>query len=62
MAAKLFPKRIFLKRELGVPDPYYTATPDVTDLAERGERVKVGVYELVETQELTLSVAARKLD
>jgi len=51
--AKAFPKTLYMKIENGGSGPdYFNAYEDVIDAAEMGEKIKVGVYVLSETQEV----------
>lgn len=59
--AKL-PATIFVKHEKDGDLSYLVADANVTSLVEMGEKLKVGVYRLVETREITGVVSSRKLD
>jgi hypothetical protein len=50
---KAYPKQLFVKWEDGGNEPdYLIATTDVINHAVLGEKFKVGVYQLVETQDV----------
>lgn len=50
---KAYPKKLFVKWEDGGTGPdYLNAASEVADHAVLGERIKVGVYQLVETQDV----------
>ncbi len=44
---KAFPKRLYVKRKYD--DEYFVADPNAVFLVDMGEKVTIGVYELVET-------------
>lgn len=50
---KVFPKTLYVKRENGgTDDEYLNPAKEVTDLAEMGAKVRVGVYVLKEVVEI----------
>ena len=57
---KKFPKTLYVKIEPDGTEHYFVATEDLVDLADIGEKTKVGVYELTETGEATGSVEYRQ--
>jgi hypothetical protein len=44
-----FPIRLFVKLEADGDETYFVPSTKLFDLAEMGETVKIGVYQLVET-------------
>jgi hypothetical protein len=62
MAKKKFPGRLYVtRREEGTSDEYLACDANFADLAEQGEAVTAGVYELVEVGKLTASPFYQKL-
>jgi hypothetical protein len=57
---KKFPQTLYVKIEPDGTSHYFIATEDLTDLADLGEKTKVGVYELTETGEAIGTVEYRK--
>jgi hypothetical protein len=47
-----YPKQIFVKEMSDGGEPYLNAGKSASDLAEMGEKAKVGVYQLVKTIEV----------
>lgn len=62
--AKKFPKTLYVKRESdGASSEFFIADEDREALAEKGSRLRIAVYELVEVQEVetrTICVGASK--
>ena len=46
---KQFPNRLFVKIEDDGDKSYFVPSTQLYDLAEMGEKIKIGVYQLVET-------------
>lgn len=57
-----FPKTLFVKQERGDGDTeYLTASKDVIDMADIGEKTTVGVYILSEVREVSSVVSQRRI-
>lgn len=50
MAEKKFPERLFVKREEDGGSSWFVADDNNYDLAEIGTKIKIGVYQLVNTE------------
>lgn len=49
---KKLPKMLFVKIEqVGDDEPYFVAAEAMYDLAEMGEKIKIGTYKLVEVSD-----------
>jgi hypothetical protein len=48
--AKALPKKLFVKVEKEGSTEYFVADADAANLIEMGEKIKIGVYQLVEVQ------------
>jgi len=47
---KAFPETIYVKTESDSGNVYFVADDDPHSLVEMGEKIKIGIYQLVETQ------------
>ena len=56
-----FPKCLFVKQENDGHCDYFASDVTLTNFAEIGQKVRVGVYELVETREVEGVVSHRKV-
>lgn len=58
---KKFPKMLFVKREHDDTTDYFVPHENVLDAATLGEKMKVGVYKLIGTQEIEGVVSTRHM-
>lgn len=58
---KKFPQTLYVKQEVEKNDYWLNPGESLFDLAELGEKVKVGVYNLVEIREIETVINSEKI-
>lgn len=57
-----FPPTLYVEIRNAEGDLFYSASPNINDHAEVGNKIKIGVYQLVELQEVEFQLTSRKVE